>query len=216
MLDLQNAYFHIPIKKSDTHKTAFVLPWNKFEWKVLCYGLVDAPFTFTEAMTRIFSDLQFVVIYFDDILIFSKTAKEHLSHLRLVLDRLLEYRLHINESKLCRHGVTFLGFDVNQDGLKINPGKIQKVVEFTVPKNLNELRKFLDMTGFLRRFIDGFSNLAAPFYDLLKKGKDFSWDQTCTDVFIEIKYKIKHADILILPDFTKPIIYCNAADRGIG
>ena len=87
---------------------------------------------------------------------------------------LLEYRLHINESKsqLCRHEVTFLGFDVNQDGLKINPGKIHEVVEFTVPKNLNELRKFLGMTGFLRRFIAGFSNFAAPLYDLLKKKRE--------------------------------------------
>ena len=97
-----------------------------------------------------------MVIYFDDILIFSKTAKEHLSHLRVVLDRILECRLHINGSR------SQLGFDVNQDGLKINPGKIQEVVEFTVPKNLNELRKSLGMTGFLRPFIGGFSNLAAP------------------------------------------------------
>ena len=85
VFDLENAYFNIPIKKSDRHKTAFILPWNKYEWNVLCYGLVGAPFVFTEAMTKLFSDLSYVAIYFDDILIFSESIDDHKLYVKVVL-----------------------------------------------------------------------------------------------------------------------------------
>ena len=88
VIDLKNGYFHIPIKESDRGKTAFILPWGK--WKRLALGLVGAPFTFSAAMYKIFSDMDFVVVYFDDMLIFSETEEEHLAHLQAVFDRLLE------------------------------------------------------------------------------------------------------------------------------
>ena len=99
VLDLQNGYFHIPVKQSDRHKTAFILPFGKFQWKRLALGLIGAPYTFCGAMFEIFSDMPYVVVYFDDILIFSNTVEEHLSHLKEVFDRLIKYGLHINKDK---------------------------------------------------------------------------------------------------------------------
>ena len=99
VFDLQQGYFNIPMKESDQHKTAFIVPWGKFQWKRLPLGLVGAPFTFSEAMQYLFSDIPFVVVYFDDILIFSQNVDDHMIHVNMVLERLAEYNFKINENK---------------------------------------------------------------------------------------------------------------------
>ena len=219
VLDLQNGYFHIPVKESDRHKTAFILPFGKFQWKRLALGLIGAPYTFYGAMYEIFSDLPFVVVYFDDILIYSNTVEEHLRNLQEVFDRLVKYGLHINKEKsqLCLSEVTFLGFNVNGEGLRIHQRKIDDVVNFDVPQNLTDLRTFLGVFGFLRRFLDQFSTHAAPLFDLLKKGETFEWTDECQQGFIRIKETVSNAEILSLPDFSKPFaLYTDASGKGIG
>ena len=219
VLDLQNGYFHIPIKESDRHKTAFILPWDNFQWKRLALGLLGEPFTFSNAMHDIFADLPFVVVYFDDLMIYSTSIDEHLNHLEIIFERLLKYGLRINtdKSQLCLTEVTFLGFDVNSNGLKINATKISEVATFHTPQNQQQLRSFLGVTGFLRKFIPNFSIVASPLYDLLKKGHKFIWSDVCDQAFNKIKNLVSTAETLALPDFSKPFaLYCDAADHGIG
>ena len=127
VVDLKQAYFHVAVKPSDRPKTAFLVPWGKYQWKRLPLGLLGAPFTFGEAMAYLFRDLEFVVCYFDDILIFSKNITDHLKHLKMTLDRLAEYGFIINDDKwqLFQEEVLFLGYRVSGKGmcLRVWPSK---------------------------------------------------------------------------------------------
>ena len=208
MLDLKQAYFHIPIKESDRDKTAFMVPWGKVQWRRLALGLVGAPFTFGEAMAFLFKDFDFVVRYFDDILIFSDSVVEHFRHFQMVLDRLAEYGFLINDDKcqLFQEEVLFLGYRVSGKGIRIDAKKIQDVTNFNTPSTIDDLRKFLGITGFLRKFINNYGIEAAPLYDLLKKKNNFNWTPFCNSQFNKIKGLVQNANMLVHPDFNKPFI----------
>ena len=128
VLDLKHGYYNIPVAKSDKKKTAFIVPWGKYEWAYLPLGLVGAPFTFGEAMAYVFKDFDFVAVYFDDILIFSKSIDEHFSHLQKVLERLAEYGFEINDlkSQLFFEEVLFLGYRVSGTGIQVDVKKIRR------------------------------------------------------------------------------------------
>ena len=159
VIDLKQGYYHIPTKEDDRHKTAFVVPWAKYECNRLPQGLVGAPFTFGETMNYLLKDFDFVVCFYDDLLIHSKTKEEHFRHVQLILERLSEYGLEVNEDKtqFFKSEVLFLGHIVSGTGIKIDAKKIYK--------NIDELRKFLGVTGFLRKFLRHYSMIAAPLYD---------------------------------------------------
>ena len=219
VLDLKQGYYNIPVRKSDQEKTAFIVPWGKFEWPYMPLGLVGAPFTFGEVMAFIFKDFDFVVCFYDDMLIFSKNISEHFVHFRKVLDRLAEYGFEVNDikSQLFMEEFLFLGFKVSAKGIQIDVKKMNDIVNFSTPENADDLRKFLGTTGFLRRFLKNFAIEAAPLYDLLKERSSFNWTPECNTQFLKIKKLVKEADILSHPDYNEPFILCvDASDKGIG
>ena len=162
---------------------------------------------------------KFVVVFVDDILIYSKSRSEHEVHLRKVLEKLREHQLYAKLSK-CEfwlEEVAFLGHIVSGKGVAVDPSKVAAVTEWNSPKTVKEIRSFLGLAGYYRRFIENFSKIARPMTNLLKKEKKFSWTPECEAAFQELKKKLVSAPVLILPDIHKNFqVYCDASRQGLG
>jgi hypothetical protein len=167
-------------------------------------------------MNKVFMEYldKFVVVFIDDILIFSKNEEEHAEHLRLVLQKLREHKLYAKRSK-CEfwlREVSFLGHVVSNGGIAMDPSKVKDVLNWKPPTTVFEIRSFLGLAGYYRRFIEGFSKLAKPMTALLKKNTKFIWSEKCQANFEELKKKLTTAPVLILPDLSKSFsIYCDAS-----
>jgi hypothetical protein len=186
-IDLRSGYWQIPIDADSVHKTAFRTRYGHFEWLVLPFGLTNAPAAFMGLMHTIFRDMldKGVVIFLDDILIYSKSAEEHENLLREVFTRLRAQKLYAKESKceLWRTEVTFLGHVVNAQGVSMEASKVEAVNAWPRPTDPGDIRSFLGLAGFYRRFIRRFSHLAAPLTDLLVKGAKFDWTEVHNHAF---------------------------------
>ena len=218
-LDLMSGYHQIKIKDSDVPKTAFRTPVGHYEFLVLPFGLSNAPATFQSVMNRIFEHLDFIIVYLDDILIFSKSLEEHKQHVKIVLDILRKEKLIAKHPKCSFYqtSLPFLGHILGADGLRVDPKKIQVVQEWPTPANVNHVQQFLGLANFFRDFVQGYSQLSAPLTDLTRKGHFFQWSQEHKDAFDGIKYALTHAPCLALPDFTKKFqIESDASGFGIG
>ena len=160
-------------------KTAFISHSGLYEFNVLSFGLTNAPPNFQRLMNKVLHGLDWKIclIYIDDIIIFSSTFQEHLHHLALVFSRLREANLKLKPSKckFASHSVDFLGFVVSSDGISPNPDKIEAVRSFPVPTSVKELRSFLGLSNYYRRFVEGFSKIASPLNRLTRKDAVFSW-----------------------------------------
>ena len=218
VLDLSSAYWHIPLRNEDKKKTAFVLPKGKYEWLVMPFGLKDAAFSLSYVMDSILAEFDKTKSFFDDCILYGKRA-ERIELLKSVLEKFAEYGIHANYKK-CQFMVTecnFVGHVVNINGVKPQPTKISDIVDFNKPSNLAELRTFLGMAAYNRKFIEGFSDWSACLYDLLKKGRKFVWSENCQNSFVYLKEQLKNADLLIHPDFRKPfVLTTDASDKAIG
>jgi hypothetical protein len=187
----------------------------------MSFGLTNAPTYFMYLMNKVFIDYldKFVVVFIDDILIFSKTLEEHKKHLRLVLEKLRSNQLYAKFSK-CEcwlTGVAFLGHVISAGGVSVDPSKVNDVVNWMPPMNVLEIRSFLGLAGYYRWFIQDCSKIAKPMTKLLKKNKDFEWIEECQASFHELKKRLTSAPVLILPYLTKKFdIYCHASCQGIG
>ena len=151
VIDIKSAYYNI-VEESDQSKTAFVIPTGKFEFKLLPFGLIGAPFTFAQAMTHVLQGLEeFLTSHFDDILVFSPSLESYFKHLELLMKRLAEYRLPIKYSKcqFVKTEVKFIGHVVNETGYKPEVTKISEIVEFKRPTSVTKLRRFLALLGFI-------------------------------------------------------------------
>ena len=185
------------------------------------FGVTNAPGVFMEYMNRIFHTYldRFVVVFIDDILIYSKSEEEHAEHLRLVLQVLKEKKLYAKLSK-CEfwlNEVSFLGHVISGSGIIVDPSKVDVVLQWETPKSATEIRSFLGLAGYYRRFIEGFSKLALPLTKLTCKGRAFVWDVQCEESFTELKKRLTSAPILTLPNPGEPfVVYCDASKMGLG
>lgn len=213
-LDLTSGYHQIRLSEEDVPKTAFRVPFGLFQYKVMPFGLTNAPGVFMAAMHDILQDLPFCVVYLDDILIFSKNPDEHVQHVEAVLKRLQENQYFVKLSKcdFFKSEVQFLGHIVSAQGVKPDPKKVAVVKEWPQPSTVHEVRSFLGLANYFRKFIKDYSRIAAPLTNLTKgniskaKGKNtkVNWTPQCQAAFDELKSALTSAPCLALPDFRLP------------
>ncbi|MCH85650.1 enzymatic polyprotein, partial [Trifolium medium] len=195
-LDLRSGYHQILIQPEDRYKTAFRTHHGHYEWLVMPFGLTNAPATFQCLMNQIFQQAlrKYVLVFFDDILVYSTTWKDHLIHLESVLQLLQQNALYVKLSK-CAFGVEeieYLGHVVSGKGVAMEATKVQAVLKWPKPTNLKQLRGFLGLTGYYRRFIKSYAKIASPLTDLLKKDS-FCWNETTQTAFEELQLAVTSA-----------------------
>ncbi|XP_052735054.1 uncharacterized protein LOC108319991 [Vigna angularis] len=220
-IDLRSGYHQIRVKEDDIQKTAFRSRYGHYEYVVMPFGVTNTPAVFMDYMNRIFWPYldKFVVVFIDDILIYSKTQAEHEEHLRAVLSVLREKELYAKLSKceFWMKEVQFLGHIVSVGGISVDPAKVRAVMEWERPRSVTEVRSFVGLAGYYRRFIEGFSKIVAPLTQLTRKDQPFAWTDLCEERFQELKVKLTSAPVLIIPDTSKPFeVYCDASHQGLG
>jgi hypothetical protein len=220
-IDLRSGYHQIKIRPSDIPKTTFSTRYGLYEYLVMSFGLSNAPAYFMYLMNSVFMQEldKFVVVFIDDILIYSKTPEDHVKHLHVILQRLRDHHLYAKFSK-CEFWldtVKFLGHTISGDGISVDPSKVQEVMDWKPPVTVHQIRRFLGLAGYYCRFIPDFSKIAKPMTELLKKGVKFAWDQKCDDAFHILRDHFTTAPVLAQPDVSKPFdIYCDASGTGLG
>ncbi|XP_021999385.1 uncharacterized protein LOC110896229 [Helianthus annuus] len=219
-LDLRSGYHQIRMRPGDEWKTAFKTRDGLYKWLVMPFGLSNAPSTFMRLMNHIFKHLigKFVVVYFDDILVFSRSSDQHLTHLRAVFTILREQKLYAN-SKKCQffaEEVKFLGYLVSKDGIRMDPIKTESITSWPIPTPFHEVRSFHGLASFYRRFIKDFSTIVAPITECLKKSK-FIWTDEAQKSFESLKKAVTKTPVLALPSFDQVFqVECDASGLGIG
>src|SRR3954463_13398707 len=220
-LDLRSGYHQIKIRKEDVPKTAFTTRYGLYEYTVMSFGVTNAPATFSRLMNSVFMEYldKFVVVYLDDILVYSKNKEEHAEHLRLVLMKLREHRLYAKFSK-CEFWlpeVTYIGHVISAKGIAVNPERVQAVLDWTPPESVKQVRSFLGLASYCHRFVENFSKVAKPLTELLKKDKKFEWTPKCEESFQELKIRLTSAPVLAPPDTMRNFdIYCDTSRQGLG
>jgi hypothetical protein len=220
-IDLRSGYHQLRIRPSDIPKTTFITKYGLYEFTVMSFGLMDAPAYFMYLMNSVFMDYldRFVVVFIDDILIYSQNEQEHEDHLRKVLQRLRDCQLYAKLSKceFWTNEVLFLGHIINQEGLVVDPKKVTTILDWKAPKDVRGIKSFIGMAGYYRCFIEGFSKIDRPMTALLAKKVEFKWTPACQKSFETLKEKLTMAPVLILPDVHKPFsVYCDASYTGLG
>jgi hypothetical protein len=218
-LDLLSGYHQICMKEADIPKITFHTHEGHYEFLVMPFGLCNAPSTFQSLMNHVFHPFlrHFVLVFFDDILIYRKTWTDHLTHVDQVLHLLSQHQLFLKQSK-CAFGaseVEYLGHLVGKDGVRVDPKKIEAMQDWSHPKTLKSLRGFLGLTGYYRKFVKNCGKIAAPPTALLKKNS-FTWTPTSTQGFQTLNTTMCTTPVLALPDFTKTfVLECDASGKGI-
>nr|CAN63369.1 hypothetical protein VITISV_016446 [Vitis vinifera] len=220
-LDLMLSYYQVRIAEEDEPKTTCVTRYDSYEFLVMPFGLTNAPATFCTLMNKIFHPYldKFVVVYLDDIVIYSNTLKEHVEHLRKVFKILRQIELYVKKEKcsFAKKEVSFLGHRIRDGKLMMDDSKVKVVQEWDPPTKVPQLRSFIGLVNHYRRFIKGYSARAASLTDLLKKNKAWEWDERCQQVFEDLKKAVIEEPVLALPDHTKVFeIHTDASDFAIG
>jgi hypothetical protein len=221
-LDLLSGYHQVRLKEEDIPKTAFRTPFGLYEFLVLPFGLTNAPATFQRLMNEIFHDFireGFVVVYLDDVLIFSKDENMHYVHLEKVFARLREKQLFakLPKCEFMRSELRYLGHIIGKNGLKVDPQKVEVVKDWPTPKTTTDVRRFLGLANYFRKFIRDFSAIAAPLTKLSSSKRAWEWGMEQEESFSALKTALVEAPILSLPDLRKPFqVTCDASDFGVG
>jgi len=221
-IDLSQAYFQIPLAKESREITAFSVPGKGlYHFTRMPYGLTGAPATFQRLLDRLIGlEMEpFAFVYLDDIVIVTPTFEEHMIWLRKVLDRITSAGLTVNPDKceFCRSQVRYLGFIVQREGLTVDPEKTRPILEYPAPRNIKQLRRFLGMSSWYRRFIPQFATLSEPLTRLLKKGKRWGWGDEQVRAFDRIREHLMAAPTLSCPNFEIPfVLQTDASSVGLG
>ena len=224
-LDLAAGYWQIRVHPDSREKTAFITPQGLFEFCVMPFGLTNAPSVFQRLMQRVLAGLNpdegpdFVTVYLDDILVFSRTMEDHLMHLGQVLERVEQAGLKLKPAKcrFARQEVEYLGHLVTPQGLMTNDRLVFAVQDFPRPENVHDVRRFLGLASYYRRFIPHFSRIAQPLHALTCKEATFMWTEECQAAMDLLKDRLTSAPVLAYPSFTKPYtLETDASIKGIG
>ena len=220
-IDLRSGYYQLRVKEGDVPKTVFRTRYGHYEFLVMPFGLTNAPAAFMDLMNRVFRPYvdQFVVVFIDDILVYSKDVQEHEHHLRIVLETLREKKLYAKLSKcdFWLKEVSFIGHILSAEGIRVDPAKIEAVVNWKSPQNVTEVRSFLGLAGYYRRFVRGFLVIASPLTKLLRKGIKFEWTDKCQNSFEQLKGMLVEAPVLTQPTPRKEYtLYSDASSIGLG
>ena len=224
-LDLAAGYWQIRVTESSIEKTAFITPQGLFVFRVMPFGLTNAPAVLQRLMSRMLSGLNplegpdFVAIYIDDVLIFSRSLEDHLQHVEKVLNRLQSAGLKLQPVKchfICKQ-VEYLGHLITPHGLQPNPSRVRAVTEFPVPTTVTQVCQFVGLTSYYQRFIERFAKMAAPLHNLTKKEVEFSWTTDCQKAFDELKMRLITAPVLAYPNFDIDfVLETDASYQGLG
>ncbi|GJU11669.1 putative reverse transcriptase domain-containing protein [Tanacetum coccineum] len=220
-IDLRSGYHQLRVREQDIPKTAFRTRYGHYEFQVMPFGLTNAPAVFMDLMNRVCKPYldKFVIVFIDDILIYSKDEKEHEEHLKAILELLKKEKLYAKFSK-CEFWipkVQFLGHVIDSRGIHVDPAKIESIKDWASPKTPTEIRQFLGLAGYYRRFIEGFSKIAKSMTKLTQKGIKFDWGEKGENVFQLIKQKLCNAPILALPEGSEDfVVYYDASHKGLG
>ena len=203
-IDLRTGYHWLRVRETYIPKTAFRTRYGHFEFIVMPFGLTNVPVAFMDLMHRVFQPYldQFVVVFVDDILIYSQSEWEHEYHLRIVLELLRDHQLYAKFSKceFCLTEVRFLGHGVSTSSVSVDPEKVEAVMCWERLKSVFEIHSFLGLAGYFRRLIDDFSRLSAPMTRMTWKEVKFDWDDRCEEAFQELRRRLTTAPILIVLD----------------
>ncbi|GJT70418.1 putative reverse transcriptase domain-containing protein [Tanacetum coccineum] len=220
-IDLHSGYHQLRVREEDISKTAFRTRYGHFEFTVMPFGMTNAPAIFMDLMNRVCKPYldKFVIVFIDDILIYSKSEEEHEVHLKMILDLLKEEKLYAKFSK-CEFWlkeVQFLGHVVNRNGIHVDPSKVESVKSWKTPKSPIAIRSFLGLAGYYRRFIENFSKIAKPLTLLTQKNEAYVWGDKQDEAFQILKEKLCNAPVLALPDGPDDfVVYCDVSKKGLG
>ena len=220
-IDLKSGFWQIPMEESSISKTAFTTHRGLYECLIMPFGLKNSPSTFERVIEHVFTEelWNFILVYLDDIIIYSNTFEEHLQHIEAALLKLREAHLKANPEK-CDFGeieIAFLGHIITTEGIKPNKENSKLVREFPPPKNVKQVRSYLGLCSYYRRFIKNFSSIAAPLYHLTKIGVKFEWTTECQEAFNTLRERLVAEPIMALPDFNKRFhLQTDASNTGIG
>ncbi|KAF5798016.1 putative nucleotidyltransferase, Ribonuclease H [Helianthus annuus] len=220
-IDLRSGYHQLKVQEEDIPKTAFRTRYSHYEFTVMPFGLTNVPAAFMDMMNRICKPYldKFIIVFIDDILIYSKSKDEHAKHLHLLLSLLRKEKLYAKFSK-CEfwlEQVQFLGHLVNHEGIHVDPTKIEAITKWKTPESPTEVRSFLGLAGYYRRFIRDFSRIAIPLTKLTCKSVKFEWGPKQEEAFRILKQRLTHAPILALPEGTEDfVVFCDASKLGYG
>ena len=220
-IDLRSGYHQLRIRESNVPKTTFRTRYGHYEFLVMSFGLTNAPAAFMDLMNRVFRPYldRFVIVFIDDILVYSRSELEHERHLGLVLQTLRRHQLYakFNKCEFWLSRVGFLWHVVSVDGIYVDPHKVEAVANWEQPTTVTEVQSFLGLAGYYRRFIEGFSKIAGPLHGLTRKGVKFEWTNKYEGSFQTLKERLTSAPVLTLPEGNKGFeVYSDASYQGLG
>jgi hypothetical protein len=221
-IDLKRGYHQIRMREGDEWKTTFKMNEGLYEWLVILFGLTNVPNTFMRLMNEVLKDFtrKFVIVYIDDILVFSKTKEQHLKHLTLVMRRLQQEKLLINlkKSYFMKKELIYLGFVISSNELKLDLEKVKAIKEWPSLRNIFEVKSFHGLASFYRKFIRNFSGIVVSIMDTVKKRhKYFHWIEEAERSFKLLKENITEQSVMVLPDFSKTFqVRCDASGFSVG